>query len=67
MCQAQAYHGAPSGLNISDQSGSGAFKLYLIQARKAGSQDTGGGVVGGTMTGALWVVLTKGALRRGTY
>ena len=31
LLQVQAFHQAPSGLNISDHSGSGAFKLYLIQ------------------------------------
>ena len=31
VMQAAAFHGAPSGLSITDKSGSSAFKLYLIQ------------------------------------
>ena len=37
VLQAESFSETPSGLNISDQSGSRAFKLYLIQVRRGGS------------------------------
>ena len=33
VLQATLFQQAPSGISISDQSGSGAYKLYLIQVR----------------------------------
>ena len=33
VLRAAGFHTAPSGLSINDQSGSRAFKLYLIQVR----------------------------------
>ena len=35
VLRASAFHDAPSGLNITDKSGSGAFKLYLIQVLRS--------------------------------
>ena len=33
VLQASSFHAPPSGLDINDQSGEEAFKLYLIQVR----------------------------------
>ena len=50
VMRAAGFHTAPSGLSISDQSGSRAFKLYLIQVH-AEYLGTGEGYLGTEVQG----------------
>ena len=41
VLQASSFHAPPSGLDINDQSGEEAFKLYLIQVTLAAGRQAG--------------------------